>query len=104
MRTLRQTGAWRKARARVLTDATACHICGGPLDFDAPPRSRFAPSVDHIAPLSLTRQLGPEEHRRMAFDPHNLRPAHYGCNSRRRDGRRGRVAPITRRPKPSRDW
>lgn len=68
---------FRRARAQVLRSATHCWICGGLLDFAAPPRTPMAPSVDHVVPLSRgghpTRRDG-------------LRPAHYGCNSRRGNG------------------
>jgi hypothetical protein len=88
---------WRKARARVLAGAQVCAICGGWLDRDAPPRSRWAPSVDHVLPVSRTRGLDPETRQRLALDPAGLRAVHYGCNSRRSNGRS--------RPKHvSRDW
>ena len=76
------------ARKRVLAGATICHICGGELDFNAPPRTRYSPSVDHIVPVSQTRHLDPQTRRRMGADPTNLRPAHFGCNSRRGDASR----------------
>ena len=87
---LRQSGAWRKARARVLANATVFHICGGALDFNAPPRSPMSPTVDHVLPLAATKHYGEEIHRQMAFDPHNLRPAHQSCNSSRGAGRPAR--------------
>jgi 5-methylcytosine-specific restriction endonuclease McrA len=90
--------AWRRVCERVLKGATVCHICGGDLDFDAPPRSRWSPSVDHILPLRAMRGLDMESQRRMALDPANLRPAHYGCNS----GRGARVSKGPRRT--SRAW
>ena len=85
------------ARKRVLKGATVCSICGGELDFDAPPRTSYAPSVDHIIPLSQTRHLDPQTRRRMAADPTNLRPAHFGCNSRRGDARRPAPRKASRR-------
>lgn len=52
-----------------------CELCGGPIDFEAPPRSRRAPSVDHIVPLHMGGDpLPPLE---------ELRLAHFGCNARR---------------------
>jgi 5-methylcytosine-specific restriction endonuclease McrA len=89
---------YRLVRARVLADAEACTLCGGTLDFDAPPRSRYAPSVDHIFPVHHTRQMEPEERLRLLTDPDNLRPVHYGCNSRRGKRRATRPRHI------SRDW
>ena len=75
--------AWTNARTRVLKGATVCHLCGGELDFNAPPRSPMSPSVDHILPVSALRDYDRSTQERMATDPTNLRPAHYGCNSRR---------------------
>ena len=70
----RRTHAWRKVAAKVLARADACALCGLPLVPDAPPRSRWSSSVDHIVPVSAG---GPW------FDEHNLRASHYGCNSRK---------------------
>lgn len=66
--------AWHKARAQCLAGADTCMICGRPLDFTFTGRHPLAPSADHIIPVSR------------GGDPYaqtNLRPAHYGCNSRR---------------------
>jgi 5-methylcytosine-specific restriction endonuclease McrA len=79
----RQGNAYWRARAKVLAAATHCYLCGLELDFDAPPRSRWSPSVDHVVTLKQLRQFDPETRRKMATDPANMRPAHYGCNSRR---------------------
>ena len=75
---VRDSYAWKQARKRALRGATHCTICGGALDFDAPARSRWSPSVDHIRALALGGA---------PFDPSNLRVAHYGCNSSRGKGR-----------------
>ena len=88
--------AYRKARARVLRDATVCHLCGGPLDFDAPPRSKWAPSADHIYPLASMAGMDPRSARQLAVDPLALRPAHVSCNSSRGDGRRDRPRHVSR--------
>jgi hypothetical protein len=80
--------SYRQVRDQVLAGAQWCHICGGPLDWDAPPRSRWAPSVDHLLPVSRTRGMDPQTRRRLANDPAGLRPVHYGCNSRRGNGRK----------------
>lgn len=56
-------------------DGGACHICGGPVDLSAPPRSPAAPTIDHVTPLSRGGKHTPE----------NVRLAHYGCNSRKGD-------------------
>lgn len=71
-RQLRSSPAWKRARAIKLRGATHCEICGQPLDFDAGPRSRWAPSVDHVDALVLGGA---------AFAQENLRAAHLGCNS-----------------------
>lgn len=68
---------WVKTRARILKTATHCALCGQPLDHTAPPRTRWSASVDHIVPRSLGGSI---------LDPKNLRPVHYGCNSRRGNG------------------
>ena len=83
----RSGAAWRAVSARVLRDASVCWLCGLPLDFDAPARSRWSPSVDHVLSLSAMRGFDEGTQRRLALDPANLRAAHYGCNSRRGDGR-----------------
>jgi hypothetical protein len=80
--------AYQKVRARVLAGAQSCAICGGPLDFDAPPRSRWAPSADHLLPVSRTRGMDERTRRRLANDPGGLRAVHYGCNAKRGNGRK----------------
>lgn len=51
-----------------------CWLCGQPIDYNAPPRTRWSYSTDHVTPLS---------HDGAPLDPGNLRAAHYGCNSAR---------------------
>jgi 5-methylcytosine-specific restriction endonuclease McrA len=82
--------AYRVQRERVLAGARLCAICGGPLDRDAPPRSRWAPSVDHVLPVSRTVGLPELVRRQLALDPGNLRPVHVGCNSKRGNRRQRR--------------
>jgi hypothetical protein len=77
---------WRRVRAQVLKGASVCEICGRALDFDADPRSRWAPSVDHIIPMAEIRKYDLSTQRDMAIDTDLLRPCHYGCNSRRGAG------------------
>ena len=91
--------AWRKLRDQVLANATHCALCGLPLIPDAPPRSRWSSTVDHIWPIALGGDALPP------IDA--LRPAHYGCNVRlgnrtvpRRRGRPSRAAIVNA----SRDW
>ena len=72
--------AWRKARKRVIANATHCAICGQPLVPDAAPRTRWSTSVDHVHPRSLGGPLVPHDWRL------SLQAVHYGCNSRRGNG------------------
>jgi 5-methylcytosine-specific restriction endonuclease McrA len=74
----------------VLDGADVCAICGRPLDPEAPARSRWASSVDHIAPLKAMRGLDAAEQRQLALDPANLRAVHVGCNTRRENVSRRR--------------
>jgi hypothetical protein len=91
---------WNRVRALVLKNATFCAICGGELDFTAPPRSPWSPSVDHVICISDMKGADMLTQRRLALDLRNLRPVHYGCNARR--GARHTPQPITRRT--SRKW
>jgi hypothetical protein len=79
--------AWAKLRERLLRDAQVCHLCGRALDHDAPPRSPWSPSLDHIISVKATRTLDPATRERLRLDPANLRPVHYRCNSARGAGR-----------------
>jgi 5-methylcytosine-specific restriction endonuclease McrA len=90
--------AWTRARDAVLANATRCHVCGGALDFGAPPRSPKSPSVDHVIARKRLRGLDYETRRRIAFDPANLRPCHFGCNASK--GAR----PATQPRRTSREW
>lgn len=58
-----------------LRDGVGCGICGDLVDFSLPPKSRMAPSVDHIHP----RALGGSD------DPTNLQLAHLRCNQIKND-------------------
>jgi len=90
--------AWQQARKKVLENAQICHICGEEIDFDAPPRSPRAPSVDHLLPLHAMRELSMAEQRRLALDPRGLRAAHFGCNAKRGAGK------VPKPRKASRSW
>jgi 5-methylcytosine-specific restriction endonuclease McrA len=68
----RKTHRYQQQRRRYLELNTTCYICGTPLDYDANPRSRWAPSIDHT--LAITNGGDP-------YNEHNWQPAHYGCNS-----------------------
>jgi 5-methylcytosine-specific restriction endonuclease McrA len=91
VRRLGRDYAYRKVADRILSMATVCAICGRPLDFNAPARSRWSPSVDHVLPVSRTAGLPELTRERLATDPENLRATHYGCNARRGNRRRRRV-------------
>lgn len=55
----------------------ACALCYQPIDRTIKGRQSMAPSLDMIIPFA--RGGDPK-------DPHNYRPAHYGCNARRGKG------------------
>lgn len=59
---------------QVYASSDVCCHCGKLVDFDADPRSRWAPSVEHYEP----RSKGGDP-----FDLANCGLAHYGCNSKR---------------------
>ena len=86
----RGSQVWRKAAESVIAnakrDGLGCALCAGAIDFDAPPRSKWSPAVDHIRPLS--RGGHPTE-------ISNLQIVHTACNSRKgaRTTRPTRYAP-----------
>jgi 5-methylcytosine-specific restriction endonuclease McrA len=69
---------WRRIRARVIASSDICWICQERVDKTLPARHPRSASVDHVNAINLGGALR---------DPANLRLAHYGCNSRRGDGR-----------------
>lgn len=71
----RDTYRWKVLRKRLVARATSCAICGAALDKRAAPRSRWAPSVDHLLAVASYPHLALEES--------NLRVVHVGCNSRK---------------------
>lgn len=55
-------------------DGYTCQLCMQPIyPTEHAPRTKWAPSVDHIIPVSHGGETSME----------NLRAAHYGCNSAR---------------------
>ena len=67
--------------------AAPCAICGKPVDKDAPPRTKWSPSVDHIvSPLDGGH----------GSDRRGLRLTHYSCNSRKGRGRTVIVPKVSR--------
>ncbi|WP_413775521.1 HNH endonuclease [Microbacterium sp. J1-1] len=76
----KEPSATERARllAIVCPPGSVCHLCGGakgPIRFDLRRWHPLGPSMDHVIPRS----------RGGTWDLWNLRPAHYGCNSGRRD-------------------
>lgn len=71
--------AWARLRDRMIAhhraQGTPCQICGAPIDYEAPGRSRWAPSIDHIHSVAHGGDLLPPDHL--------LRVVHFGCNARR---------------------
>jgi 5-methylcytosine-specific restriction endonuclease McrA len=86
-REFRNLHVWKLTRAAVLKSASHCALCGVELLFDVPPKSKWAPSVDHVVPLSRL-PLDTAEGRAAALDRDNLRAVHVGCNGRRGNGTR----------------
>src|SRR5262245_6086320 len=88
MTTSTRSKDWRDyaARMRPALEARAdglCEICGEPFDVDAPPRSRRAPSIDHVTPVHAGGlELPPLD---------ELRLVHVGCNARRGNRTRARA-------------
>jgi 5-methylcytosine-specific restriction endonuclease McrA len=64
------SGRWRVICER---DGYVCWICGDVIDPSYRGPNPRGPSVDHVVPLSHGG----------SDDDNNLRPAHFGCNSRR---------------------
>lgn len=81
---------WRAIQRQVYTEESICWLCLEPVDFDAPPRTKWSKSVDHIKPVAT--------HPHLALERSNCRLAHYGCNS----SRQARGEP--NEYEPSRDW
>lgn len=52
-----------------------CWICGGDIDYLAPPQTPDAYEADHYLPTS--------EHPELAYEITNLRPSHCSCNRSR---------------------
>lgn len=65
---------WRRIRARVLSEETAC-FCGRLIDRTLPPGDPMSATVDHIVPLIAGGD---------PYERSNLRAAHRSCNSARR--------------------
>lgn len=92
MSSVRDTYRWQQLRAQVIRRAkvagSPCGLCHYPIAFDAPARSPYSPSVDHVVPLSLGGA---------AFELDNLRCVHSSCNA-------SAGARLPRRRRASADW
>lgn len=73
----------RKNRARLRALGLPCHICGRPIDYDAPSDAKHPLSfvIDEVIPVSRWREFGYRSPRAVAEDFNNLAPAHYACNA-----------------------
>lgn len=76
---IRNTRRWKGLVNELCVPGSVCGICRGergPILFDVRPRHPLSRSLDHILPLA------------QGGDPwaySNLQPAHFGCNSGKRD-------------------
>ncbi len=95
---------WERVRARVLASSQICWICGGQIDLNADPKSKWSPTVDHIYTLKAMRNLPPAEQKRLALDESLLRPAHRGHNTSRTARRRRPLQTPPGVSNPSRAW
>lgn len=72
-----RTRKWQAFRLAVLAHyPPVCHLCGKPIDLALSGKVSAGPTVDHIRPRSKGGAR---------YDLANVRPAHKGCNSRKRD-------------------
>ena len=69
---VRNTYRWRRLRAEICRPGSVCSRCGQPIRFGLRRGHPLGPSVDHIVPLDKGGA---------PFDPANLTPMHFGCNS-----------------------
>lgn len=78
---------WEALKPIVCPPGSICWLCRKPIIFGLRPRHPMGPSIDHVKPLS--KHGAP-------LDLANLRPAHYGCNSRRQAGTKDAQRPRSR--------
>jgi 5-methylcytosine-specific restriction endonuclease McrA len=83
----RRGAEWDRIKKLVCPPGSLCWICKQPILFGLRPRHPKGPSVDHVRSLKLGGH---------PTDLRNLRPAHYGCNSRRGIGTRDAQRPRSR--------
>jgi 5-methylcytosine-specific restriction endonuclease McrA len=76
-RKARKRGAFKTTRVHrrkvFERDKWRCHICGGRIDKSLTSPDRGSATLDHIVPLAFGGE----------HTMHNIKAAHYGCNSRR---------------------
>ena len=80
---------WERLCKQVYQEESICWICLRPVDVTLRGKSRLARSVDHV--------LSVKTHPHLALVRSNLRLAHYGCNSAKRETRHDAY-------EPSREW
>lgn len=95
---------WNRVRARVLASSQTCWVCGGYIDLNTDPKSKWAPTVDHLYTIKAMQHFSAAEQKRLALDESLLRPAHRSCNTRRTARRRRPLRTTTGVSNPSRDW
>jgi len=78
------TTAYKRAREQLRRRRLPCHICGKPIDYDAPKGDPHAFEADHDTAVALGG----------TDDADNLRASHRSCNSTKRARAH---APILRR-------
>lgn len=75
----RSSAEWKRLVAQYCVEGVTCSICHGAKGevlFGLRPRHPLGPSLDHVVPLDRGGH---------PTDPGNLAPAHFGCNSGKRD-------------------
>lgn len=78
---------WERLKKLVCPPGSYCWLCKKPIQFGLRPRHPMGPSIDHVVPLSKGGHPTALA---------NLRPSHYGCNSRRGAGTRDAKRPRSR--------
>jgi len=79
LRAVRGSRRWKALVVELCPPGSVCGIClgqRGPIRFGLRARHSLGPSLDHI----VSPTLGGDP-----WDPSNLQPAHFGCNSGKRD-------------------
>lgn len=105
----------RKQRERLRAAGGECGICRGalgPIRYDQPSDHLHPLSfvVDEILPVARWMEGGYDSPEACALDPSNQQAAHWVCNARKSDGRRGTAARgsqsavLRRRDPRSRRW